>query len=543
MNATLPEIEETPIDRLLRTQQQLDTPVSRFSKEYNRLSSGDPGTARSRFQNLIPLTAPGAGEQYAFEVDLDQCTGCKACVSACHSLNGLADNETWRDVGLLKGGSSESPFLQTVTSACHHCVEPACLEGCPVNAYEKDPATGIVLHLDDQCIGCQYCVLKCPYDVPKYSESFGIVRKCDMCHGRLAEGEAPACVQACPNEAIKITTVNITGTTDTARSFGGETRGKSLLPGTVDSAYTVPTTRYRSNKGLPTNAGPVDAASTRPQHPHWPLIFMLVWTQASVGALGAGLASPGVSGPILGGIAALCCSLGLAASTLHLGKPFKAWRAFLGLPHSWLSREIVVFGGYFPLLATAALLPFAPSFVPPLPMAGMIAPIAFVFGLAGVFCSAMIYHDTRRPFWSLPRSAAKFFGSTWVLGSAAALAVFAATGESVLIPALSVALASALKLGIEARLLSPAVAGGLSPVAGSATLIQRHLGRSMHLRLAAGVFGGLLFPLLCLASGPGLFTAVFAALGFLMCLTGELAERTLYFRAVVPFKMPGGIAT
>ena len=53
-------------------------------------------------------------------------------------------------------------------------------------AYEKDPVTGIVRHLDDQCIGCSYCILKCPYDVPKYSRARGIVRKCDMCHSRLA---------------------------------------------------------------------------------------------------------------------------------------------------------------------------------------------------------------------------------------------------------------------------------------------------------------------------------------------------------------------
>ena len=78
---------------------------------------------------------------------------------------------------------------------------------CPVNAYEKDPVTGIVKHLDDQCFGCQYCTLACPYDVPKYQPSRGIVRKCDMCSDRLAVGEAPACVQACPHQAIRINIV------------------------------------------------------------------------------------------------------------------------------------------------------------------------------------------------------------------------------------------------------------------------------------------------------------------------------------------------
>src|SRR5262249_30553233 len=110
------------------------------------------------------------GQQYAFSVDLDACTGCKACVSACHSLNGLDDHETWRHIGTLQGGTTRHPIQQTVTTACHHCLEPACQQGCPVGAYEKD--TGIVRHLDDQCIGCQYCILKCPYDVPQYMRNW-----------------------------------------------------------------------------------------------------------------------------------------------------------------------------------------------------------------------------------------------------------------------------------------------------------------------------------------------------------------------------------
>ncbi len=143
----------------------------------------------------MPVSLPGPGQQLAFEVDLDSCSGCKSCVAACHALNGLDDDEAWRSVGLLQGGTSALPVLQHITSACHHCLEPACLHGCPVNAYEKDPATGIVKHLDDQCIGCQYCILKCPYDAPKYNKKLGIVRKCDMCSDRLTSGEAPACAR------------------------------------------------------------------------------------------------------------------------------------------------------------------------------------------------------------------------------------------------------------------------------------------------------------------------------------------------------------
>ena len=126
-------------------------------------------------------------------------------MTACHSLNGLDPGEIWRDVGMLHGGTSELPVMQHVTAACHHCIDPACLNACPVMAYEKNPLTGIVKHLDDQCIGCQYCIFACPYDVPKYNKKKGIIRKCDMCSSRLAVGEAPACVQACPHQAIRIT--------------------------------------------------------------------------------------------------------------------------------------------------------------------------------------------------------------------------------------------------------------------------------------------------------------------------------------------------
>jgi len=194
------------IHQLLAEEQQVS-----LVEQFARAHEGGLAPSTPSYTNLIPLSQPGEGEQYAFEVDLDLCSGCKACVTACHALNGLDDSEAWRDVGLLASppptiaaGPSEEFIQQTVTTACHHCVDPACLNGCPVLAYEKDPGTGIVRHLDDQCIGCQYCMMKCPYDVPKYSDRLGIVRKCDMCHTRLSHEEAPACAQACPNQAITI---------------------------------------------------------------------------------------------------------------------------------------------------------------------------------------------------------------------------------------------------------------------------------------------------------------------------------------------------
>ena len=85
------------LDFLLDEQQQL-TAVERFAQRH--ASHGE----QRFYRDLIPATPPGPGQQYAFRVDLDLCTGCKACVTACHNLNGLGAQETWRDVGLLIGG-------------------------------------------------------------------------------------------------------------------------------------------------------------------------------------------------------------------------------------------------------------------------------------------------------------------------------------------------------------------------------------------------------------------------------------------------------
>src|SRR5262249_41379303 len=160
--------------------------------------------------------------------------------------NGLDEGEVWRTVGLLHGGTPDAPAQQTVTTSCHHCVEPACLLGCPAKAYEKDPVTGIVRHLDDQCIGCRYCTLMCPYDAPKYNPARGIVRKFDMCSDRLAADEAPACVQACPNQAIRVRLI------DQSQAVEASDAGV-FLPGAPAPDHTIPTSIYKSARRLPRN--------------------------------------------------------------------------------------------------------------------------------------------------------------------------------------------------------------------------------------------------------------------------------------------------
>jgi Fe-S-cluster-containing dehydrogenase component/DMSO reductase anchor subunit len=481
--------------------------VERFAQRHERAT--EPALAR-HYRDLVPLSHPGAGEQYAFAVDLDACTGCKACVTACHNLNGLDAGESWRRVGTLVGATDAGAVLAPITMACHHCADPGCLRGCPVGAYEKDGATGIVRHLDDQCIGCQYCVMTCPYDVPQYSPSRGIVRKCDMCHGRLAVGEAPACVQACPNAAIRIEVVR----TDVVPVVA--------IADAPGPGITRPTTRYRSRRAARAHWRAIDAEHATPAPLHAPLVVMLTATQLAVGLFCAALLAPAgtVLAPGLTGSAALL--FGLVASLCHLGRPTRAWRAFLGLRTSWLSREIVALGA-----TAAAAVAFMTSAwllgARSLPTLALGAATA-ALGIGAVACSAMVYHATGRALWRFPETAAQFAGTTAVLGAAG----YAMLIPSALAAGLAVAIVAAKTWGLLALVRSADGRRGL-PIARTARLLRGTLRRTTALRVAAGLLGAGL-----LVTAPAVAGLAFAAL-----LAGETLERVLFFRAVSPARMPG----
>ncbi|MDX1953510.1 MAG: DmsC/YnfH family molybdoenzyme membrane anchor subunit, partial [Verrucomicrobiota bacterium] len=395
------------IDELLEEQASL-TAVERFAQRHSahQLPLNQPF-----YRDLIPLSRPAPGHQYAFQVDLDRCTGCKACVAACHSLNGLDEEESWRKVGLLKEVEQRSGISVTVTTACHHCTEPGCLEGCPTQAYEKDPQTGIVHHLDDQCIGCQYCVLKCPYDVPHYSKSRGIVRKCDMCANRLAVGEAPACVQSCPNQAIQIVTVEQTAI---AKKYLAEPA--SFLPDSPDPRHTLPTTKFISNRSITSLVSGNEHRIT-PARGHFPLAAMLILTQAATGFFLLAVMQPSESKiPALMGLVTFLA--GMIVSLLHLGRPLHAWKAFLGFRTSWLSREIVAFGvvAKLAILWVATLWNFIPFLTPYKTLLGVTTTLT---ALAAVGCSIMVYADTHREFWALRYTAPRFISTTLLFSAVA----------------------------------------------------------------------------------------------------------------------------
>lgn len=561
----------TLVDELLAEQRTL-TAVETFSRHHDQ-HTAQPG--EKFYRALMPARPPGPGEQYAFEVDLDACSGCKACVAGCHSLNGLNDNETWREVGLLIGTPPDAKhsLQQTITSACHHCADPGCMSGCPVKAYDKDPATGIVRHLDDQCIGCQYCVMKCPYEVPKFSEKLGIVRKCDMCVNRLAVGEAPACVQSCPNGAIKISLVkpaeikarySESGQTANLPFASGDSLGvgasslvvPNFLPDSPNPGITFPTTRYISRRALQ-NLFAADHAAPRLDQPHWPLVFMLVFTQAAVGLCLAATLVP--TSPMLLLTAFALMNIGLLAAPLHLGRPLKAWRAFLGWRTSWLSREILAFNLFAPPAAAATALAWLPFLTQQFPKLGELlhklpawlpldklpVPLtlgAAVVGLGCVFVSGMVYVDTKRPFWSPRHSFGAFFGTTLLLGATFAAVVFALVGDlnSARYFAATALLTHTALFAWRRLEIHSAAKNSASSIYLNARAIRELLPWAQFTQLtlfvASTLFG--LMTIVNLAQSAALWAGAAAA----ATLSSEIVARYVFFRAGAGKKMPGLIA-
>ena len=240
-----------------------------------------------------------------------------------------------------------------------------------------------------------------------------------MCHGRLALGQTPACVAACPEGAIEIELVEVAGwRADVAAA---------TAPGVPVMDHSVSTTRVSLPDGLPPNTRPRDITHVVPEHAQWSLILMTVLTQLSVGAFGAiwSLQILGESASL--GIAALISlgvgSLALGAATLHLGRPVYAYRALRMWRRSWLSREVLLFSGFSAVAgAYAGALWFR------IPGGAGIGAATALLGLAGVTASGFIYLVPSRPSWNTSYTIAEFILTAGILGPLFGLAV--AAGDS-----------------------------------------------------------------------------------------------------------------
>lgn len=554
-------LESRSIVDLLLDEQAQTSAVESFSAYHDRLDASDTGVpAQAKYYtSLLPANPPSSGEQYAFEVNLDSCSGCKACVVACHTLNGLEEEEAWRRVGSISAagpGLSNGPILRHVTTACHHCADPGCLNGCPVKAYEKSPETGIVKHLDDQCIGCKYCTMMCPYEVPKYSKRLGIVRKCDMCSQRLATGEAPACVQSCPNEAIAIRLV-------TTSPADGLSKDDRLVPGAPLSSVTQPSTVYRTTDGPALlNATPMDAGVDHAHESHWPLAVMLCCTQASVGILaverlGSLFVTSAETTRFTLIVAFALAAMGLGIAPLHLGQPLRAWRVFLGLRTSWLSREAILLGKYAGLVAVLAALswssylsisPFSTTTTTEIVEIG--AWLAIALGVVALFSSGMIYVATRRELWNLQRTMLQFFGTMISTGGLCYLATVLALdalldgqanlGGAAVVGVIALVCFTCLAAWEWRFRLGPDRESDSSMQRRSRRVIRRELQLHKNIRLGtAAVTFAVLGCCLMLNSSSVSFALGLAAAT--LCMGSELCSRLIYFSSIIFDRMPGGL--
>ena len=144
----------------------------------------------------------------AILTDITKCIGCLKCVSACKKENNLEMDvpRVWQKNDGLSAENWTSiiqkPSNHYVRKQCRHCLEPACVTVCPVGALHKTES-GAVVYDKKKCLGCRYCMMACPYGIPRYDwdEPVPYVRKCILCYDKLINNQQPACTEICPEEA------------------------------------------------------------------------------------------------------------------------------------------------------------------------------------------------------------------------------------------------------------------------------------------------------------------------------------------------------
>lgn len=158
-------------------------------------------------------------DAYSMLYDATLCVGCKACVSACKKTNGLPpvkgdfdkdglwdapkdlDSKTRTIIKLYKENEDNWSYVK---QQCMHCAKPSCVSACPVKAMKQDE-NGVTYYNPEVCIGCRYCQVACPFNIPKFEweKTFPKIVKCDMCKftSLKSKGE-PACTEVCPAKAV-----------------------------------------------------------------------------------------------------------------------------------------------------------------------------------------------------------------------------------------------------------------------------------------------------------------------------------------------------
>jgi Fe-S-cluster-containing dehydrogenase component len=183
-------------------------------------AAGVSVTAGSRAQAASNKTFSGYPGAFGVLHDTTRCIGCRKCEEACNRFNGLSvPEQPFDDLTVLSALRRTRPDTFTVVNQfttsgsarpayaktqCNHCLEPACASACFVKALRK-VQSGAVIYDASLCVGCRYCMIACPFNIPTYEYNDPLtprVVKCTMCHPLIEKGELPGCVASCPKEAL-----------------------------------------------------------------------------------------------------------------------------------------------------------------------------------------------------------------------------------------------------------------------------------------------------------------------------------------------------
>ena len=185
------------------------------------LGTAGAGTALGGTANAAKKHFKGYPDSFGVLYDNRLCIGCRSCEEGCNIVNQLPKPERpFDDLSVLDAKRRTDPKAFTVMNryenienvrgplftrvGCNHCLEPACASSCFVNAYTKTK-TGAVTYDESVCVGCRYCMIACPFEIPTFEYDEVLtprIMKCTMCYPRLVEGKLPGCVVACPTEAL-----------------------------------------------------------------------------------------------------------------------------------------------------------------------------------------------------------------------------------------------------------------------------------------------------------------------------------------------------
>ncbi|NPA82482.1 MAG: dimethyl sulfoxide reductase anchor subunit [Epsilonproteobacteria bacterium] len=492
----------------------------------------------SYFIDLPPLKE---GEQYRFHFDATKCIGCHCCEVACNEQNNNPSDIKWRRVGEMEGGEFPNTLLLFLSMSCNHCIDPACLKGCPTNAYEKMD-NGIVFHHDDVCIGCQYCTWNCPYDVPVFHEERHIVTKCHMCYDRIENGQTPACVQACPEGAIEIEAVNVKEWVERDMKKEGN------APNLVDVEITKATTRYTLPKDMPKNLKPMDSELVKPAHKELPLVFMTVLTQISLigfialflGDLAGSFTSLPKPDFSMAFTIFLLSAIGLPLSALHLGRPILAISAMKNVKTSWLSREALALGVFTALMGIVSLMYYfeVDGF-----LRFLVEFVGIVVGVYGIYAQSMIYRVPAKPTWNRITTTYRFFSTGYIATAILAfIALLKGYGNvSDILLSFSILLGSLqIYLFFESQRFYENNEDYV--VKRAKKLLEDNFGIFYKFRKISLPLGAVVFPLFAIVSinaGSDMLGYVFIVLSILTAFLSELVGRMLFYSTALKTGLPG----